>query len=173
VFNFSLINADIIHDVDQDNIGSNIDNCPEVYNPDQLDTDEDGIGNLCDNSPGIEILGPVIIIENNETEPDEDTSSKSSGSASHNIRYLDINFCEPNWKCGSWSKCNDGVMKRLCYDINKCGFVYNKPYEKTGCQEEIISKSLIQKNNNIGLWVSLLLSLILIAILILLVNRKS
>ena len=34
-----------------DNVGSECDNCPDVYNPDQVDTDGDGIGNACDNCP--------------------------------------------------------------------------------------------------------------------------
>ena len=40
---------------DEDGVGSDTDNCPEVYNPDQIDSDSDGIGDLCDNAPGIVI----------------------------------------------------------------------------------------------------------------------
>lgn len=36
------------NDMDGDCISDSCDNCPEVNNPDQLDTDEDGIGDLCD-----------------------------------------------------------------------------------------------------------------------------
>jgi len=36
------------HDPDQDNIFSESDNCPEINNPDQLDSDNDGIGDVCD-----------------------------------------------------------------------------------------------------------------------------
>ncbi|MFH2047930.1 MAG: HYR domain-containing protein [bacterium] len=41
--------------VDSDNDGYNdwIDNCPYIYNPDQLNDDADSWGNLCDNCPGV------------------------------------------------------------------------------------------------------------------------
>jgi hypothetical protein len=39
------------HDNDRDGICSNVDNCPNVYNPDQQDSDGDGMGDACDNCP--------------------------------------------------------------------------------------------------------------------------
>ena len=35
-------------DTDNDGIPDNIDNCPNVYNPDQADSDNDGVGDACD-----------------------------------------------------------------------------------------------------------------------------
>lgn len=37
-------------DIDEDGI-MGIDNCPEVYNPDQADSDEDGVGDACESPP--------------------------------------------------------------------------------------------------------------------------
>lgn len=42
-----------IPDVDGDNVLNASDNCPSVYNPDQLDSDGDTVGNACDNCPMI------------------------------------------------------------------------------------------------------------------------
>lgn len=38
-------------DTDLDGVIDSLDNCPLVYNPDQLDADGDGIGSACDNCP--------------------------------------------------------------------------------------------------------------------------
>jgi M6 family metalloprotease-like protein len=38
-------------DFDNDGIPDDSDNCPGVYNPDQLDVDADGVGDSCDNCP--------------------------------------------------------------------------------------------------------------------------
>jgi hypothetical protein len=35
-------------DLDNDGWGDACDNCPEIYNPDQADDDDDGIGNVCE-----------------------------------------------------------------------------------------------------------------------------
>jgi hypothetical protein len=46
-------------DDDFDSIIDNGDNCPNVYNPDQLDTDGDGIGDVCDTSTSTTIIQPT------------------------------------------------------------------------------------------------------------------
>jgi hypothetical protein len=35
-------------DSDGDGVPDDLDNCPALYNPDQIDTDEDGLGDMCD-----------------------------------------------------------------------------------------------------------------------------
>ena len=43
-------------DSDVDGVGNDIDNCPVISNPDQLDSDGDGIGDVCDLTPNGEIV---------------------------------------------------------------------------------------------------------------------
>jgi len=40
--------VEICNDTDNDNICYNVDNCPDTYNPNQLDFDNDGVGDACD-----------------------------------------------------------------------------------------------------------------------------
>jgi hypothetical protein len=46
-------NIATVVDTDGDGIPDRIDNCPTVYNPDQLDTDGDGYGDACDLCPRV------------------------------------------------------------------------------------------------------------------------
>jgi len=43
--------CDGTNDADCDGSDDDTDNCPNFYNPDQLDTDGDGVGDVCDNCP--------------------------------------------------------------------------------------------------------------------------
>jgi len=54
----------ILPDADGDGILDDMDNCWDVYNPDQTDTDGDGIGNACDEDcPNLDGLNPVNLID--------------------------------------------------------------------------------------------------------------
>ena len=42
---------EVVRDSDEDEVPDEIDNCPDVFNPDQADTDLDWVGDACDNCP--------------------------------------------------------------------------------------------------------------------------
>lgn len=48
---FNLSSLIVSSDIDFDNIENFSDNCPCIYNPNQLDSDNDGVGDACDNCP--------------------------------------------------------------------------------------------------------------------------
>lgn len=65
------------NDPDRDDVFGILDNCPNNYNPEQVDSDEDGEGDECDLTPNGEEVSPELevgtstdeIIEPSETEP--------------------------------------------------------------------------------------------------------
>ncbi|GJH40653.1 hypothetical protein RCZ04_12030 [Capnocytophaga sp. HP1101] len=81
---FLAVNAGVISvkdddDVDNDGIPSRMDNCPNIYNPDQADADNDGVGDVCDaDMDGDGILNafdncPTV---SNTTQQDRDSDGK-------------------------------------------------------------------------------------------------
>tara|TARA_A100001011_G_scaffold213197_1_gene221309 strand:+ start:1039 stop:1446 length:408 start_codon:yes stop_codon:yes gene_type:complete len=46
----------IIPDLDNDGVLDNVDNCVDIYNPEQIDTDLDNIGDECDNCDNLNIF---------------------------------------------------------------------------------------------------------------------
>ena len=75
-------------------------------------------------------------------------------------------YCEPIWKCSGWTSCNLGVESRQCWDINNCEYVYNKPSEVIGCEEEISEKVLIESGFNYFFLVFSLLGFFLLIVLL-------
>ncbi len=118
---FMNFGSAIIHDVDNDGIPSDIDNCPLTYNPDQLDTDSDGIGDLCDDSPGIIIV---------------------------NYSLYKSYSCAEVWECEEWGLCQEnGYKYRECIDVAECGTEIQKPDTKKICLiEKIFNKKTKEEN---------------------------
>jgi len=93
-----------------------------------------------------------------------------------NGRIKELSFsCDPDWDCTNWGECVDGVKNRRCEDLNGCGISYDKPRETIGCDETLASKILLGEglSKTSGYWwIWLLVALIILALLIILVNRK-
>ena len=75
-------------DQDQDGVADSEDNCPNVANPDQLDTDGDHVGDACDNCRYVanpRIPGMVGIVDDQPTQPDSNFAEevKQNGPPPH------------------------------------------------------------------------------------------
>jgi DMSO/TMAO reductase YedYZ molybdopterin-dependent catalytic subunit len=52
------------YDDDSDGVANSIDNCPNDYNPSQIDSDDDGVGNACDmDCPNLDGLNPINLVD--------------------------------------------------------------------------------------------------------------
>ncbi len=81
-----------LQDTDADGITPDVDNCPNTYNDDQLDTDGDGVGDACAPPPpadGAEIVGV-------------DTRNRTTGHWSNVYRYRDGLSDLNLWAQDSW-----------------------------------------------------------------------
>lgn len=53
--------------------------------------------------------------------------------------------CVENWACGDWDECVDGVMKRVCFDSNRCNSTVMKPFDSQPCvvpEPVVVEKSI-------------------------------
>ncbi len=170
ILSVTIINIGaVVHDVDRDGIGSDVDNCPLDYNPDQEDTDNDGIGDLCDPTPGI--------IVSNQTNDNNTVINQSNGHGSS--QFLRQDRCYVDWQCSGWSECSPEsgeIQTRNCYDRNFCEDKYNQPLEIRSCetkglQEE--AKIKINKEFSWFLWLLLWAFIVLLLILLVLLFKKK
>ena len=114
--------------------------------------------------------GEVII--NPEEEDEEECNEKCEDEEEcneDNSDNLKI-FCETNWKCSQWGECVNGFITRECFDENQCDTVYNKPYEQSACNEQVLSTQYVEKKVANLNWIWIALGIILfIALLIILI----
>ncbi len=106
------------------------------------------------------------IPEPEEPEPEPEETQTSSGHTSN----IDQS-CSPSWECERWSSCDNGVIRRSCYDRNHCSYSYNKPNEVAGCD---VSKKVFVDggSNDIFLLVGGVLTMALLGILIGVLARR-
>jgi hypothetical protein len=79
-------NLDPWGDESGDGVPNQYDNCPYVYNPDQLDTDGDGIGDACDNCPYVANPDQAISPDN----PVDDRGIVMGDACAPGVMYYDI-----------------------------------------------------------------------------------
>ena len=101
-----LIGDEII-DSDKDDVGDEIDNCPQVSNTDQADKNENGIGDVCE-APPVTVANTLTVNEDavltstdviaNDTDADDDTlrltavSTDGSGTVAVNADGVSVDY---------------------------------------------------------------------------------
>jgi DNA-binding beta-propeller fold protein YncE len=114
-----LSHTDSQPDYDLDGFPDACDNCPKVYNPDQMDREGDGVGDACDNCPNVWNPGQ----ENGSDSFDGDACRDTDGDG-----FIDIVDCDPNDPnvySGAPEICSDGIAQN-------CN---NRPFKDISCLE--------------------------------------
>ena len=100
-------------DTDQDGTGDNSDNCPDVDNPDQLDTDGDSIGDACDTDADNDGLPNDYEIANGLNPVDASDAQSDSDMDGKNALHEYLDGTNPNAKpldqllVGTWAFVNE------------------------------------------------------------------
>lgn len=118
-------------------------------------------------APGYETLTDVdeFTIGKNNNPPHNDDGKTS---------YYDLygnSLCQPQWVCGQWNECDNGVRTRVCEDQKFCGTNYLKPIESTGCSLSVEGNP---EKSFSWLWliILVLIALILIVVLVMILLKR-
>jgi uncharacterized repeat protein (TIGR01451 family) len=117
--NIDCVDTTVVLDTDGDGIPDYLDNCPTLYNPEQIDTDGDGIGDACDGCTDSDGDGICDDSDNCPLTPNphqEDNDNDGMGDAcdtdDDNDGYNDAVDCaplDPTVNPGATEICGDGI----------------------------------------------------------------
>ncbi|MBK9103480.1 MAG: thrombospondin type 3 repeat-containing protein [Saprospiraceae bacterium] len=164
------LDEDLTPDTDGDGIPDLEDNCPQVPNPQQIDTDDDGLGNACDpddDNDGITDINDncPLIVNADQMDTDDDGNGNACDNDDDNDGISDANDNCPltpnqaqndNDNDGMGNACdtdddNDGIL-----DSNdNCPFVSNTDQEDTdddgtgnACDDDDDNDGILDNDDN-------------------------
>ncbi len=111
----------LLNDPDGDNLPDWDDNCPDVYNPDQIDSDGDGAGDICDNCPLISNPGQEDGDSDNVGDPCDNCPEVA------NSDQVDSDGDTIGDSCDACphDSLNDADADGVCGDVDNCPAVPN------------------------------------------------
>ncbi|MFC1779936.1 thrombospondin type 3 repeat-containing protein [Thermodesulfobacteriota bacterium] len=111
-------------DSDLDNIGYGIDNCPDLYNPDQSDVNSDGVGDACDtgdyDGDGLTDAEEYVLGTNPslaDTDGDEISDSSDNCPSVSNSDQSDVDVDNIGDACDNSDSDNDGLTDAQEYAL--------------------------------------------------------
>ncbi len=103
------------NDNDDDGLNELFDNCPNTYNPDQLDSDDDGIDDSCDNND----IDNDGVLDSIDHCPNEFGNVSNFGCAGNPDFIIDttvgMQYSSSNSQNGSIKNVEDGVLRPVIY----------------------------------------------------------
>ena len=126
LFSSSLTGCISESDVDSDDVADKKDNCPDIFNPEQLDYDEDEVGDLCDLDDDND--GFLDANDSHPLDPDENTDLDGDGIGDNSDEDIDgdgVEYSEDYYPYDSnekWDTDLDGIPNGVDNDDDGDGW---------------------------------------------------